>query len=61
MPLLGKRHRKHVYRCFTVAAQVLEDLESPLVRLRAQLHFEVRGLSRQTGTVKTILCHCIPD
>lgn len=41
LPLLGKRHRKHVHRCFTLAAQILQDLESPLARLRAQLHLEV--------------------
>lgn len=41
-PLLGKRHRKHVHRCFSVAAQILQDLESPLARLRAQLHLEAR-------------------
>ncbi|CAN0378758.1 unnamed protein product, partial [Hapterophycus canaliculatus] len=40
VPLLGKRHRKHVHRCFSLAAQILQDLESPLARLRAQLHLE---------------------
>lgn len=41
-PLLGRRHRKHVYRCFTLATQILQDIQSPLSRLRAQLHLEVR-------------------
>lgn len=58
MPLLGKRHRKHVYRCFTVAAQVLEDLESPLVRLRTQLHFEVSSVSYLAGIVRSICAFC---
>lgn len=40
LPLLGKRHRKHVHRCFSLAAQILQELESPLARLRAQLHLE---------------------
>lgn len=42
VPLLGKHHRKHVHRCFSLAAQILQDLESPLARLRAQLHLEVK-------------------
>ncbi|CAM9887814.1 unnamed protein product, partial [Ectocarpus sp. 8 AP-2014] len=41
VPLLGSRHRKHVHRCFSLAAQILQDLQSPLARLRAQLHLEV--------------------
>lgn len=41
VPLLGSRHRKHVHRCFSLAAQILQDLKSPLARLRAQLHLEV--------------------
>lgn len=41
VPLLGKHQRRHVHRCFALAAQILQDLESPLARLRAQLHLEV--------------------
>ncbi|KAF0699363.1 Aste57867_10079 [Aphanomyces stellatus] len=40
MPLLESHLRKHVHRLFQSATALLEDLESPLVALRAQMHFE---------------------
>lgn len=49
-PLLGSKHRKHVHRSFSLAAQMLESIESPLARLRAQLHLEVNiPLPRNLG------------
>ena len=41
LPLLQPHLRKHAHRVFTLAAQVLGEISSPLVRLRAMLHFEV--------------------
>ncbi|CAN0193933.1 unnamed protein product, partial [Discosporangium mesarthrocarpum] len=41
MPLLSRRLRRNVHRCYAIAAAILEDLESPLLGLRAQLHLEV--------------------
>jgi len=41
LPLLQPHLRKHAHRVFTLAAQVLSEISSPLVRLRAMLHYEV--------------------
>ena len=56
LPLLGKRHRKHVHRCFSLAAQILQELESPLARLRAQLHLEVSETG-ETGPRRAQVSH----
>jgi hypothetical protein len=41
MPLLQAHLLKHVHRLFTIAANALEDIDSPLKPLRAKFHFEV--------------------
>ncbi|GMI14612.1 hypothetical protein TrLO_g7160 [Triparma laevis f. longispina] len=41
LPLLQPHLRKHVHRVFTLAAQVLSEINSPLTELRALLHLEV--------------------
>ncbi|GMH80291.1 hypothetical protein TrST_g6381 [Triparma strigata] len=41
LPLLQPHLRKHVHRVFTLAAQVLGEINSPLTELRALLHLEV--------------------
>ncbi|CAK4472097.1 unnamed protein product [Aphanomyces euteiches] len=40
LPLLEPHLRKHVHRLFQTATTLLEEIESPLVDLRAQMHFE---------------------
>ncbi|RHY56205.1 hypothetical protein DYB38_001223 [Aphanomyces astaci] len=40
LPLVESHLRKHVHRLFQSATALLEELESPLVALRAQMHFE---------------------
>ena len=39
--LLTPQWRKHVHRVFLLCAQTLELYDSPLVQLRARLHFEI--------------------
>eukprot|EP00940_MAST-03C_sp_MAST-3C-sp2_P000308 g308.t1 len=39
--LLTAQSRRHVHRVFAVCAQALESIESPMLVLRARLHFEV--------------------
>jgi len=41
LPLLQPHLRKHVHRVFNLAAQVLQEISSPLTPLRAMLHLEV--------------------
>merc|ERR1711865_13776 len=41
LDLLQPHLRKHVHRLFSAAASALEEIQSPLTRLRAQLHMEV--------------------
>ena len=41
LPLLQPHLLKHVHRLFTIAANSLEELDSPMKSLRAKLHFEV--------------------
>ena len=41
LPLLTPRMRKHAHRLFGSAVKFLDEIESPLVSLRARLHFEV--------------------
>ncbi|OQS06623.1 hypothetical protein THRCLA_20333, partial [Thraustotheca clavata] len=40
LPLLEPHLRKHVHRLFQAATALLEELDSPLVQLRAQMHLE---------------------
>ncbi|RHY31090.1 hypothetical protein DYB32_003765 [Aphanomyces invadans] len=40
LPLVESHLRKHVHRLFQSATSLLEELESPLVALRAQMHLE---------------------
>ncbi|OQR85467.1 hypothetical protein ACHHYP_11792 [Achlya hypogyna] len=40
LPLLEPHLRKHVHRLFQTATSLLEELDSPLVMLRAQMHLE---------------------
>ncbi|EQC34512.1 hypothetical protein SDRG_07840 [Saprolegnia diclina VS20] len=40
LPLLEPHLRKHVHRLFTATTSLLEELDSPLVTLRAQMHLE---------------------
>ena len=41
LPLLQPHLRKHVHRVFSLAAQILADISSPLTKLRSMLHLEV--------------------
>ena len=41
LPLLTPRLRKHAHRLFVSCANFLDELNSPLVSLRARLHFEI--------------------
>lgn len=41
LPLLQDHLRKHVNKLFSVAALALEEIDSPMKKLRAQLHYEV--------------------
>ncbi|KAJ1461834.1 hypothetical protein M885DRAFT_506981, partial [Pelagophyceae sp. CCMP2097] len=41
LPLLAPHLRKHADRTLKLAAALLEDLDSPLLELRAKLHYEV--------------------
>ena len=41
LPLLTPRLRKHTHRLFSSAVSVLDEMNSPLVELRARFHFEI--------------------
>lgn len=41
LPLLQPHLRRHLHRLFLTAVTILDDLESPLLQLRSQLHLEV--------------------
>lgn len=41
LPLLQPHLRKHVHRILQTATDILQDMESPYITLRSQLHFEV--------------------
>ncbi|KDO34281.1 hypothetical protein SPRG_19099 [Saprolegnia parasitica CBS 223.65] len=47
LPLLEPHLRKHVHRLFTAATALLEELDSPLVTLRAQMHLETAKCEMQ--------------
>lgn len=51
IPLLQPHLRQNVYRAFQLAAECLEEISSPLVKLRAQLHFELAKCEEQNDFV----------
>jgi hypothetical protein len=51
VPLLQAHLRQNAYRAFQLAAGCLEDIASPLMKLRAQLHFELAKCEEQNDFV----------
>lgn len=51
LPLLEPHLIQNVYRAFQLAASCLADIASPLVQLRAQLHFELAKCEEQNDFV----------
>lgn len=51
IPLLQSHLRQNVYRAFQLAAGCLEEIASPLMKLRAQLHFELAKCEEQNDFV----------
>lgn len=51
VPLLQPHLRQNVYRAFQLSAGCLEDIASPLVQLRAQLHLELAKCEEQNDFV----------
>lgn len=55
LPLLQHNTRHHVARCFTIAAKALRAVDSPLHRLRTQLHLESAKCSLAQDLVSAAL------
>ena len=72
LPLLTPFQRKFVHRLFTMAVGFLDGMDSPLVQLRAQLHFELakcelssdfitKALEHVDGALRTDYGHLLVD
>ena len=57
LPLLTPFQRKFVHRLFTMAVGFLDGMDSPLVQLRAQLHFELAKCELSSDFITKALEH----
>ena len=57
LPLLTPFQRKFVHRLFTLAVGFLDGMDSPLVQLRAQLHFELAKCELSSDFITKALEH----